>query len=211
MWWEQHSHHTALAITLAAPHNHTLLGPPRLPPLLGVRPGSVRCAGGASRRQPAAPLSAGHCHRREGREGRGKAHHAFPLVLLRHYCFYPHHQGNTEREADGGCPRTLTENVTFNIRDKSSTRCSYYLRTNCFGYVIGFQLASQADVVALSAAHPRSQQHARLCELPDGRKWASALHHEAHRGQPRDWEPLLHPVPWVSRWPGAHPQRPTNQ
>lgn len=44
-----------------------------------------------------------------------------------------------------GCPCTLAENVTFNIRDKSLTHCSYYLRTNCFGSVDGFQLSSQAD------------------------------------------------------------------
>lgn len=81
-----------------APHNYTVLGPSRLSPVPGLWPSSLRGASGAPCCKLAAPLSAGHRHSSEGREGHCQAHHAFPPLFLRHYCFHPHHQGNTEQE-----------------------------------------------------------------------------------------------------------------
>lgn len=81
--------------------------------------------------------------------------------------FIPTIKVTPRRRFEQGRPRMLAENVTFNINNSSLTCCSYYLLNKLFWLC---ERASQADVVALSATHPRSQQHARLCELPDGRK-----------------------------------------
>lgn len=82
----------------AAPHHYAVLGSPGLSSVPGLWPGTLCRASGAPRCQPAATLPAGHCHSGEGRKRCCQAHHAFTPLFLRHHCFHPHHQGNTEQE-----------------------------------------------------------------------------------------------------------------
>lgn len=171
----------------AAPHHYAVLGSPGLSSVLGLWSGALRCTSWAPRCQPAATLPAGHCHGSEGGKRCCQAHHAFTPLFLRHYCFRPHHQGNAEQES----ARSIKP-IKINVK----RFLEMYLMHTSVVIDVTFWLLNKIVVVAvtwdfelrynpmfsLPAPHPRSQQHAWFCELPNIWKRASALYHEAHGG-----------------------------